>query len=200
MNTKKSDDKIEISEGSYRVWSLALQALIPLAVLWVGAQVQSTIAGANVAQQYTAMAIDILQQPSEETSDELRIWAATTVEEYSPVKMSDALLASLMQRGIDVPMIIVRVPQTPDWLMEPPKLYPENEKVTYGEILVDYAYERDRMIALQKFLAEMEANYGTTEGLQDELEEVGKRLEAEWEQREDQVSTLEAITKPDSQE
>lgn len=192
-NDPKGVAKPFVSENAYRLWSLAFQAMIPLAVIVIGSQVQSSIAKANVSQQYTAMAMNILSEPPENVSDEVRVWATKVVESYAPVKMTDAFFDSLPVRVAVVPEFHIRVPSMPEFLMEPPKTYAEDAKITFGDVLEDYVVIRQRLLSLQGYLREMEELYGTTEKFQAEIDEAYQQKLQELDERREQIEFMKRL-------
>jgi hypothetical protein len=77
--------------------SITAAIAIPLILAIFGFLVQNQISSDSLKKDYVEMAINILEENPSMQEKELRIWAATIIEKYSPIPFNQKVKSSLEQ-------------------------------------------------------------------------------------------------------
>lgn len=87
-----------------KLWlQIVATIVVPIFIVYIGNQVQKSIAENELSKSYVQMAIEILKvKPSDETA-ELRQWAVATVDKLSPIPLSRKVKKQLESGEVSLP-------------------------------------------------------------------------------------------------
>lgn len=109
-----SQDRLERWQS---IASITSSIAIPLILAVIGYLVQNQISSDGLQKDYVEIAINILKENPSTQEKELRIWAATIIEKYSPIPFNQKVKSSLEQG----PLVQLFFPDAPKSCMVPAK-------------------------------------------------------------------------------
>ena len=130
-------DRLETVKAYAMIFASVAVPILIAVFGWL-AQTGASERGAN--KEYVQMALAILEDG--ESSPELRGWAASVMDNLSPVPLSGSLRRKLSSGDLALPQLRERIPEQ---FLAPPQEWREvEEKATYRDVMLNYVDNRLR--------------------------------------------------------